>query len=201
MKICKVKQGSPAWHKLRIGKVTGSRLKQLMSSDNLSLLDILVAEQVTGVSEDSDYVSDDMQRGTDLEPVARKEYEKRTKKKVKLVGFAIHDDYPMFGFSPDGFVGRSGAVEFKCPNTKSHVKTIRRNTIPVQYLHQALCYFLINKSVEWLDFVSYDPRFEVKPIHIIRVTRDDLKEELEEVNEGLRKFFSRFDTIRDSIIF
>jgi len=201
MKIFKVKQGSPAWFKVRLGKITGSRLKQLMSTDNLSLLDIMVAEQVTGMSEESDYVSEEMQRGTDLEPMARREYERHTKKKVRLVGFAGSDTYPLFGFSPDGFVGHFGAVEFKCPNTKNHVKTIRQGKIPSQYKHQAMCYFLVNKKIKWLDYVSYDPRFTFKPLYILRVTREEMQADLEEAEEALFKFFKKFDNIKQAIIF
>lgn len=197
----KVKQGSPQWFRLRIGKVTGSRFKQLMSADNLSLLDILVAEQVTGQSQDNDYVSDEMQRGTDLEPLARKEYERITKKKVKQFGFLQSKKYPLLGLSPDGLVGRSGAIEIKCPNTSNHVKAIRQKKVPAQYKGQVLLHFIVNEKLEWLDFVSYDPRFHVKPVFILRVTRDEWKDDISEAVEATEKFFAKFDKIKTEIIF
>lgn len=201
MKKHKVKQGSLEWHRLRLGKVTGSRFKQLMSSDNLSLLDTMVAEQITGQSEDNDFISEEMQRGTDLEPLARKEYERITKKKVQQVGFISSTTYPLFGLSPDGLVGRFGAIEVKCPNTKNHVKTVRQKKVPAQYKHQVLAHFVINPKLQWLDFISYDPRFHVKPIYILRVTREEWLEDIKEAEENTAAFFAKFDKIKNEIIF
>lgn len=201
MKRHRVKQGSLQWHRLRLGKVTGSRFKQMMSSDNLSLLDVMVAEQVTGQSEDSDYVSDDMQRGIDLEPLARREYEQRNKKKVQQLGFISSTTYPMFGMSPDGLVGRVGAIEIKCPSTKTHVKFLRQYKVPNEYKHQVLSAFLIHEKLEWLDFISYDPRFIVKPYHVLRILRTDWTQDIEDAQLALAKFFGKFESIKSAIIF
>lgn len=201
MKIHKVKQGTLPWFALRIGKVTGSRFAKMMSNDNLSLVDILVAERVTGQSEDTDYVSEEMQRGTDLEPLARVAYETHTKKKVRQIGFITSTQYPMFGLSPDGFVGRKGAIEIKCMSTRNHVKAIRQNKVLNEYKYQVICYFLINEKLEWLDFVSYDPRFWKRPLHIHRVTRTDLLDDIAEAEQVLKAFFEKFQRIESSIIF
>ena len=201
MKKHKVKQGSPQWHRLRLGKVTGSRFKQMMSNDNLSLLDVMVAEQIIGQTDESDYVSDEMQRGTDLEPLARKEYERITKKKVQQVGFISSTTYPLLGLSPDGLVGRMGATEIKCPNTKNHVKTIRQKKVPSMYKYQVLAHFIVNEKLQWVDFVSYDPRFHVKPIFILRVTREEWSEDIKEAEEATAKFFAKFEAIKSEIIF
>lgn len=201
MKIHKVKQGTLPWFVLRIGKVTGSRFKQLMSSDNLSLVDTLIAEQITLQSQESDYVSEDMQRGIDLEPLAAKEYERMFKKKTKQVGFVTSDEFPMFGISPDRLIGRKGALEIKCPGSKVHVKTIRQNKIPNEYKYQVLAYFLVHEKLDWLDFMSYDPRFYKRPVFVVRVTRTELTDEIMEAIENMKGFFLKFEIIKQSIIF
>ena len=45
-------QGSHEWHQLRLGKITGSRLKKMMAKDNLALIDELIAEEQVGIADD-----------------------------------------------------------------------------------------------------------------------------------------------------
>ncbi len=42
---------------------------------------------------------------------------------VEQVGFIDHPSIPMAGASPDGLVAE-GLVEFKCPNTSTHLDTL-----------------------------------------------------------------------------
>ena len=60
-------QGSHEWHQLRLGKLTGSRLKKMFAKDNLSLIDELIAEEEVGMIDDDDFVSEEMQRGIDMD--------------------------------------------------------------------------------------------------------------------------------------
>jgi hypothetical protein len=41
----KVEQGTPEWHKLRIGRITSSRVADIMKSDNLKVVDALIYER------------------------------------------------------------------------------------------------------------------------------------------------------------
>ena len=65
----------------------------------------------------------------------------------------------MSGASPDGLVGLDGGVEFKCPNTNTHLMTVRLGKIPNNRLPQVKWNMACAKRL-WWDFVSFDPRAE-----------------------------------------
>ena len=194
-------QGSFEWHQLRLGKITGSRLKKMMAKDNLSLIDELIAEEQVGIADDDEFVSDEMQRGIDMEPLAIQEYCNITGYTVDHPCFLQSEDWPILCQSPDGYIGTTGAVEVKCPKTKTHVKYIRMGKIPNEYKEQVWSYFLVNPDLQWLDFVSYDPRLTVKPIWIHRVTREELAEELQTAVTELEKFIAKLDKYKSEIFF
>lgn len=202
MKKHDVEQGSYDWHNLRVGKVTSTRLKKVMSANNLEVIDEMIAEIETGYTEDVDvFVSEDMQRGTDLEPVAASAYEELTGSKTELCGFVTSDEMQLLGLSPDRWVGEDGAIEIKCPKSKTHIKTIRQGQIPNDHKYQVMCYFLVNPDLKWLDFVSFDPRIVKKPLFVHRVTRDELEGELQLCQTELQKFFKKFEKIKTEIFF
>ncbi len=197
MIILAIQQGTPEWHKVRLGKVTGTRIKDVMSADNLSVCDKIIAEIITDQAEES-FVNKAMQWGIDQEPFARKAYEGLTGHKVEQFGFIIHNERGWLGMSPDGLIklkltdnGYKKAVEIKCPNTSTHVKYIRQNKIPNEYKYQIMGLFLINPVLTNVDFISYDPRFTIKPLHIVNITRESLVEELQKLDESLVKFWNK----------
>ena len=194
-------QGSHEWHQLRLGKITGSRLKKMMAKDNLSLIDELIAEEQVGIADDDEFVSDEMQRGIDMEPLAIQEYCNITGHDVEHPCLIQSEDWDILCQSPDGYVGTTGAVEVKCPKTKTHIKYIRMGKIPNEYKEQVWSYFLVNPDLQWLDFVSYDPRLAVKPIWILRITREELAEELQTAVVELEKFIAKLDKYKSEIFF
>jgi putative phage-type endonuclease len=201
MIIHDVEQGSYDWHKIRLGKITSTRLKKVMSKDNLSLVDELIAEEETGLSDDDGFVSEDMQRGIDLEPLAIKEYESITGSTVTRYGILQSDELPILCQSPDGYVGTEGAIEVKCPRTKTHVKYIRQGKIPNDYKEQVWCYFMVNPNLKWLDFISYDPRLTKKPIWVLRVNREDVQDDLIEAWMMLQAFNEKYMRLKEELFF
>jgi len=205
MKIYRdIEQGSYEWLKLRLGKVTGTRLKDLMSKDNLGLVDKLIAEMISEQVKEV-IPNAEMQRGTDLEPIARQAYEEFTGHKVELIGFIESEKYPWFGLSPDGLIKENNlyrkGTEIKCPNTETHVKWIRQGTLPAEHKFQAYSYFIAVPELLEHDFVSYDNRFTIKPIHIVNTRREDIKEELAEIEDAMEKFRAKFEKYYEQIIF
>lgn len=196
-----IEQGSYEWFQLRCGKLTGSRLCRVFKSEYLKLIDEIIAEQLTETWDDSDYVSHKMQRGKDLEPVALDRYEGI--KGVKLIrgGFIQSVKWPLLGYSPDGRVDNIGGVEVKCPDSKTHVTTLRQNQLPNDHKWQVLSSFLINPDLQWYDFMSFDPRVSQKPEFIFRTTREDVKDELATATIELDKFFKKMDEIKSKILF
>lgn len=189
----KTKQGSAEWKSLRLGKITGTRLKGIRASNNLPVIDEMISEIVTGSAEEI-YLNSAMIRGNEKEPEARNLYIEKTGINIEEVGFCISLDNDYIGLSPDGLTeDRSGAIEIKCPSTKRHIQNIRMNIIPSDYKDQVLMYFILNDSLEWLDFISYDDRFTIKPIWIKRTTREELAEDIEKAKADIEKFIVKFE--------
>lgn len=115
--------------------------------------------------------------GIMMEPVALEEYRLRTGADAREIGFCIHDNLDYLAISPDALVYQNGTpiggVEIKCPSTKKHIEYIRMNKVPAEYISQVLHYFIVIDSLEWVDFVSFDPRIQ-KNLFIFRIRRDDV---------------------------
>lgn len=194
-------QGTHEWLQLRLGKITGTRLKKMLAKDNLALLDELIAEEETGLSDDDDFVSEEMQRGIDLEPLAIQEYSNITGHDVDHPCLIQSSEWPILMMSPDGYIGTTGAVEIKCPKTKTHIKYIRQGKIPNDYKEQIWAYFMVNPDLQWLDFVSYDPRLTKKPIWILHITRDQVQNDVSDALWQLGSFLTKLDNYRNEIFF
>jgi len=194
-------QGTHEWLQLRLGKITGTRLKKMLAKDNLALLDELIAEEETGLSDDDDFVSEEMQRGIDLEPLAIQEYCNVTGHEVDHPCLIQSSEWPILMMSPDGYIGKTGAVEIKCPKTKTHIKYIRQGKIPNDYKEQIWAYFMVNPDLQWLDFVSYDPRLTKKPIWILHITRDQVQNDVSDALWHLGSFITKLDNYRNEIFF
>jgi len=189
----KVEQGTEEWKKLRLGKITGTRLKGIRSSNNLPIIDEMISEIVVGEAEFI-FLNEAMKRGNDLEPKARNLYIEKTGINIEEVGFCISIDNDYIGLSPDGLTeDRTGAIEIKCPSTKRHVQNIRMDKIPSDYKDQVLMYFIINEKLQWLDFISFDDRFTAKPMWVKRITRKELEEEIKIASDEIEKFIIKFE--------
>lgn len=195
-----VDQGSYEWLLIRSGKLTGTRLKKLMGSDPLAVLDKIITEQ-EGVIEMDGYQSASMQWGEDYEPLALTEYEKIKRVSVERVGFIQSSTNPLIGLSPDGLIGENGAVEVKCPDTETHVRYIRQGKLPSDYKYQVAMYFIVHEKLEWLDFVSFDPRLTRKPIFIHRSTRDDMKLLIDESEKKIESYLNKLESLKTEIFF
>lgn len=195
MKVLDMEQGSGEWLRARLGRVTGTRLKSVVGGKQAreTLIYELVAEELTGQAEEI-FVSAAMKWGTEHEDEAVKHYEKRTGIKTQTVGFCVSDDRSWLALSPDRLVKKGkkyvGAVEVKCPGTKTVMKYIMKGGIPDEYQWQVVNYFLVVDDLEWLDFVVYDPRIlrDELQLTVVRVTREELAEKIEEAEIKLDTF-------------
>jgi putative phage-type endonuclease len=198
-------QGSPEWHALRAGKVTASRVADVIaktksgpSASRANYMAELIAERLTGVPAEL-FTNAAMNWGTEKEPDARAAYEFFRDAVVEEVGFIPHPSIAMTGASPDGLVGAEGLVEIKCPNTATHLDTLLSQVVPAKYVTQ-MQWQMACTGRKWCDFSSYDPRMpEEMALFVKRVERDDkLIAELEkdvsaflvEIDEKLSKLNS-----------
>lgn len=177
--MAEIIQRTAEWHQVRLGKVTASRIADVTAKTKTgygagrsNYLAELVAERLTGASAER-YVNAVMQWGTDQEPDARMAYEFSTDVEVEEIGFVHHPRIAMSGASPDGLVGSDGLVEIKCPNTATHIDTLRGASIPSKYVGQMM-WQMACTGRGWCDFVSYDPRMpHDMRLFVQRLHRDD----------------------------
>lgn len=179
-------QGSPEWLEARCGRVTASRISDVMArtktgygASRATYEAELIAERLTGQPAER-FTNAAMAWGTDTEPQARAAYSFMTDADVVEVGFVPHPSIPMAGASPDGLVGNEGLVEIKCPTTATHINTLLSGTIPDKYIKQMM-FQMACTGRHWCDHVSYDPRLPGDlQLWIKRVHRDeDLIAEIE----------------------
>lgn len=174
-----MEQRSPEWYAARLGKVTASRVADVMAktksgygASRANYMAELLCERLTGQKTDS-FVSAEMQRGTELEAQARDGYALLNDVKVGEGGFFDHASIPMFGASPDGLIGTDGLVEFKCPNTATHIDYLLSQSVPGKYQTQMQAQMACTGRA-WCDFVSFDPRLpDDLQFFVKRVQRDD----------------------------
>jgi putative phage-type endonuclease len=174
-----IEQGTPEWFAQRLGKVTASRIADIMaktktgvSASRGNYLAQLVAERLTGQASET-FKNGAMQHGTETEPMARMAYEAETGQIVTEVAMIQHPTIEMSGASPDGLVGVDGLVEIKCPNTSTHIATLLSDKAPSGYIPQMM-WQMACTGRQWCDFVSFDPRMpEDMQLFIKRVNRDD----------------------------
>jgi putative phage-type endonuclease len=197
-------QGSPEWLALRVGKVTASRVADVVartksgySASRANYLAELICERLTGTPTQG-FTNAAMQWGTDQEPYARQAYCERHGCDVFETSFVDHPEIAMSGCSPDGLVSDAGLVEIKCPNTATHLDTLLGAGIADKYLVQ-MQWQLACTGREWCDFVSYDPRLPpAMRLYVERVPRDVSRIlELEgEVVAFLRELDAKVEALR-----
>lgn len=173
-----MQQGSDEWFAARLGKVTASRVADVVAktksgpaASRKNYLAQLVAERLTKTASDS-FTNAAMQWGTEKEPEARSAYTLMTDNPVEGVGFVDHPTIAMTGASPDGLVADNGLVEIKCPNTATHIETLLSGKVPSKHNTQ-MQWQMACTGREWCDFVSYDPRLTGDlALFVERVERD-----------------------------
>jgi putative phage-type endonuclease len=171
-------QRSPEWFAERLGKVTASRMADVVAktakgygASRANYMAELVVERLTGKPTEG-FSNAAMQWGTDQEPFARDAYSAKTGELVTEVGFLNHLRIPMAGASPDGIVG-AGLVEIKCPNTASHIEYLMSKEPPQKYYYQ-MQWQMACAMAEFCDWVSYDPRMPQElQLLIVRIYRDE----------------------------
>jgi putative phage-type endonuclease len=184
-----IQQGTEEWLKARLGCLTASRANDACAAESTAAyqnyLWQLVAERETGQTEDS-YVNADMQRGTEMEPIARAAYEAHTGTFVTQTGFWLHPEIELFGASPDGLVGDEGLIEIKSPRSSTHLRYRSEGKVPTKYKRQMICQLLCTGR-KWVDFVSFDDRVrESKRLFIVRF--EPKQSEMDEMLEKAQAF-------------
>jgi len=191
-------QRSPEWHAIRLGRVTASRVADIVaktktgySTSRMNYMAELICERLTGM-QGASYTNAAMLWGVEVEPQARSAYEGATGSLVIELGFAPHNAISMAGASPDGLIGDDGLVEIKCPITATHIETLLGQSVPGRYNTQ-MQWQMACTGRKWCDFVSYDPRMpEGMQIFIKRVDRDNVA--IAELEREVVNFINELDS-------
>lgn len=189
------------WLAARRGKITGSRLKDIVvkrgNSKKIGYYE-LIAERL-GIAADGE---NPMERGTRLEPEAVEMFAKETKKKVdtSLVIWARDEDDGI-AISPDGFIGTTEAVEAKCLSSARHIEAWLTKQVPDEFEMQMLQYFIVNDKLKKLYFVFYDPRLLAKPFFYLEIKREDVDEQVKQYLEYEQTVLSEIKEIVNSLTF
>ena len=191
-----MEQRTDEWFAARLGKVTASRVADVIaktakgygaSRDNYMAQ--LVCERLTGKPTEG-FSNAAMEWGTEQEPFARAAYSAKTGELVEEVGFIPHHAISGAGASPDGYVGE-GLVEFKCPNTATHLEYVLDGKPPQKYVTQ-MQWQMACTGRAWCDFLSFDPRLpDEMQAWIKRVPRDD--ERISEIESAVRDFLAEIE--------
>jgi len=194
--VTEIIQGSEEWLQMRAGKVTASRISDVMARDRSgknwgktrdTYMGELIAEILSGVPSEG-FSNATMARGNEIEPDARNAYAFLRDANVTEVAFVDHPTIEKAGASPDGLVDDDGLVEFKCPNTSTHIDTIIKKKIAGNYIKQMQWQMACTERL-WCDFVSYDPRLPPQyRFYVQRVPRDDAA--ISELESGVREFLA-----------
>lgn len=191
-------QATPDWFAARCGKVTASRLGDLMAqtrsgwgASRANYRAELVAERLTGKKFEG-YRNAAIDWGLEKEPDARDAYCFFRDVEVVEVGFIDHPSILMTGASPDGLVGDDGLVEIKCPNTATHIATLLEDDIAEKYSLQ-MQWQMACTGRAWCDFVSFDPRMpESMQFYCQRVQRNQTL--IDRLSKEVTLFLKEVDT-------
>jgi len=196
-----VEPGSAEWHKARLGIPTSSEFSRIFtptgrpskSATSNKYACQLIAESMLGHPV-SDYESDWMLRGKDLEERAVSYYELQTDRDTTSGGFCTTDDGKV-GCSPDRLIGDDGGLEIKCPSEIIHVATLLglEDVLVKHRLQVQGSLWVTGRS--WWDFLSYHPDL---PPALMRIERDE--EFIAALEKHVRAFCVGLEEMRERLM-
>ena len=149
-------QQSPEWFEIKKGKMSASHAtaigncgKGLETYARQIVKDLIIERQ--------NFTNKDMERGNELEPLARITYEFENSVTVKQIGFITYSDY--VGVSPDGLINDDGGLELKARNDDIHFGLLLGDPVDSSTIWQMNMAMLITGR-KWWDFGSYNPNFK-----------------------------------------
>ena len=175
-------QRTPEWIEIKRGKMSASNAETIIANGKglETYIYNLMAEYYSS-AEKENYINADMQRGIDLEPEAKIEFQFYTGLDIKEVGCVELNEYILA--SPDGLIGDDGLIEIKCPNDSIYFKLLLSNNIKPEYIAQMQMQMYVTDR-QYCYFVSYNPNFE-KSLYIKKINRDE--EMIEKLKKGLER--------------
>lgn len=174
-------QQTPEWFEIKKGKFGASHAGIICACGKG--LDTYVRELLAdyySTGEKEIYTNADIQRGIELEPLARELYSIKTGNDVVEVGCYEYDKYTVV--SPDGLVGNDGGIEIKCHNDKVFIDLLLNEMIDPKYYAQ-IQMNLYCTGRKWWDYIGYNQN--IKPYIFIKRFEPD-SDMFEKIEKGLK---------------
>jgi putative phage-type endonuclease len=192
VKIHNMEQRSDEWFAIKKGKASASRAKAIGNGGKgLENYVIEIMAEYYSIAERENYINEHMQRGIELEPIAKQVYELEHDCEVREIGFAEYNEY--IGCSPDGLVGKDGMIEIKCPCDRIYLGILINEKIDSGYVWQCQMNMLILKR-KWCDLIFYNPNFK-KSMKIFRLDPNEKMQE--DLKEGFKKVETRIKELKN----
>lgn len=193
-----------AWLSARTGKLTASRMADAMdvlkngkpSAARTKLMHEILAERLTGDAVPH-YVNDFMRHGIETEPFAKEAFEVATGSLLIPCGFFDHPEIGDFGATPDALLDRDALVEFKCPQTTTHVAWKLAGVVPEQHKPQMLAQLACTGRTRAV-FVSFDPRVPARTQLFIREWTPE-RGEIAAVEDAALAFLAEVDAMWEAL--
>jgi exodeoxyribonuclease (lambda-induced) len=176
-----MKQRTEEWFNAREGRFTSSRISELLGikglgKTGLTYIQEKAIEKAFGRDREEQFVTFDMQRGINLEPVAFEIFAEQMGLEFIEVKEAEFFPYGLdSGSSPDGLVGKDAVLEIKCPkpnkffNLVLHGESVIDKGYIAQMQHQMLC--TNSKRCHFFNYIVYNN----EPMHHeIIIERDEV---------------------------
>jgi putative phage-type endonuclease len=187
-------QRSPEWVAFRLGRVTASRICDVMATTKSgeavtrrNYRAEKVLERISGKSQENNYQSGAMLAGIEREAQARIEYEFDQNCTVEEVGIIPHPTIQWAAASPDGLVGDDGLIEIKCPEPAAFLDAMLGKDIPQKYADQ-MQWQMACSGRQWCDYVVYR---EGLPLAMLRIERDNKR--IAGIEAEVRKFLQEVE--------
>ncbi|WP_448756838.1 YqaJ viral recombinase family protein [Aggregatibacter sp.] len=172
-------QGSEEWLQARLGIPTATGFENIVtatgkkSSAQIKYMAELIEESILGLQDES-FKSRFMERGNQLEPLARSAYEFITGNAVQQVGGVYLDENKEVMVSPDGLIPElKKGLEIKCPKMSTHIRYLLEGGVPSEYVIQVQANLWVTGYETW-DFVSYCPEYQKQTLYLFTVERNPL---------------------------
>lgn len=193
-------QRTPEWYEMRRGRFTASDIYKLLGVKGLGLTGETLAfekavEIVYGIEEEG-FVSYEMQRGIELEPMAFSKFQDIMSYDFIDVNECVFFPYgENAGASPDGLVGNDAILEIKCPNRNKFFRIIADGVkaIDQNYIYQMQMQMLCTNSVK-AYFFNYGVFSGKEYWHTLVIQRD------EKVQELIKSRIKEATKIRDEFV-
>lgn len=150
-------QRTDIWFEQKYRRIGGSTAKQLYVNSDTLLIE-MIGQHMEEFELEDEFQNAAMQRGNDLEPMAREYLEQYTGLTFEVPSWLQCDVIPLLGYSPDGLTSDNKVgIEIKCLGRKAHAGILFYNEIPSEHFPQLIHFFTVNPELERLIFISFRP--------------------------------------------